>query len=136
MATMPGITATAGKSTCSTAPSTATGSTRRVRMCRGSSEFLPRNMQLHVEALHEVTAEAVKELRTLPALEILRVPVATTDDGLKHLAAAFPNLKALILQESKVTNAGLRPLARLKHLTRLNLTATSISDDCWKELAA
>lgn len=91
---------------------------------------------LNLAPCRELSAVAVKQLRDLPALESLRVPVATTDDGVKHLAGALPNLRQLILQESKVTDAGLRPLVGLKRLSRLNLTAIQLTDACWKELAA
>jgi len=91
---------------------------------------------LNLGPCRKLSADAVKELRDLPALRALRVPVATTDDGVKYIVSALPKLETLILQETKVTNASLPTLAALKKLTNLYLVATPVTDDCWKVLAA
>jgi hypothetical protein len=51
-----------------------------------------------------------------------------TDAGLKSLAR-FPNLRALDLTRTAISSAGLAPLASLGNLESLNLTDTAIDDD-------
>ena len=50
-----------------------------------------------------------------------------TDAGLRTLAK-FPNLRALDLTRTAITSAGLAPLAGLKNLEALNLTDTPVDD--------
>ncbi len=91
---------------------------------------------LNLRPCTKLPAASVRELKDLPALRTLWLPVATTDEEVKHVATALPHLTRLILQETKVTDAGLKPLARMTNLAHLHLGATAVSDNCWTELAA
>ena len=57
-----------------------------------------------------------------------------TDAGLKELAA-LKNLASLYLDNTKVTDAGMKELAVLKNLTTLSLDRTQVTDAGIKELA-
>ena len=57
-----------------------------------------------------------------------------TDAGLKELAG-LKNLQRLDLSGTKITDAGLKELAGLKSLQTLDLAATQVTDAGLKELA-
>jgi hypothetical protein len=58
---------------------------------------------------------------------------AITDEGLKNLAGLV-ELRKLELEGANITNAGLKHLAGMKNLTMLNLTGAKVTDDGMEEL--
>ena len=85
--------------------------------------------ELHIEMGPNVGDVDWKPLRQLRSLSLSRTQA--TGAGLNEL----PNLETLFLHGSKINDAGLRDIGRLKQLTRLALDATAVTDAGLKELA-
>lgn len=61
--------------------------------------------------------------------------IAVTDDHLRHLAGA-PEIAELVLDDSRVTNAGLAYLKPLRNLRRITLSGTAVTPAALKHLTA
>jgi hypothetical protein len=72
---------------------------------------------------------ALKGLPELPALnQLFLAKLPVSDDDLAELVRKYPNLMALALHESKVTDAGMATVAKLEFLERVYLDGTSVTD--------
>ena len=82
----------------------------------------------------EVPAAAIRLLREMPQLDILDLhgcqldPQAIAEIGELHL------VQELSLDQTPITDEGLRPLARLPQLVSLSLTGAEVSDGAKEEL--
>ncbi|CAN5478190.1 hypothetical protein BH10CYA1_BH10CYA1_56740 [soil metagenome] len=63
----------------------------------------------------------------LPLTNLNLKDTAISDQACKGIAEHFPNLNLLSLQQTSITDQGLRPLVALKHLKFLDLKITEIS---------
>lgn len=105
-------------------------------------ENLPSLEQLD---LSNTTAEEL-DLAGLPKLTSLKLTQATANDQTLATLAATPNLESLEAgsrdhtgyspQRTEITDAGLKPLADLKNLKKLDLTGARITDGGLQILAA
>ncbi len=88
-----------------------------------------KNLQSLFLARTKITGASLKDTDGLPKLTDLSLfRTKFNDAGAAELAAKFPNLKDLSLQLTSVTDAGIKPLAKLQHLTSLDLSLTRITD--------
>ena len=86
-----------------------------------------------------IVEEAVREILVMPAGELTEADLEEvlvldfsftkiTDEGLKELAK-FQKLKMLGLAQSKITDAGLKEVAKLQKLEMLNLNGTKVTKE-------
>jgi hypothetical protein len=55
-----------------------------------------------------------------------------TDRGLERIAEQFPNLQALDVSDTRVTDAGVNALGELRNLEQLHLFRVAVTDQCLK----
>ena len=72
------------------------------------------------------------ELKDITSLSLTNTKI--TDLGLKELAK-LKNLNRLYLEDTKITDEGLKGLTKLQKLTDLDLEGTNITDEGLKEVA-
>ena len=77
-------------------------------------------------ALADGALEGLPELPALNQLFLAKLPVS--DDDVVALVRKYPNLIAIALHDSKVTDAGMATVAKLEFLERVYLDGTSVSD--------
>ncbi len=81
-----------------------------------------------------VTDDGLKELAGMRLTELKIPGEAQTDVGLEHYLAALESPTHLVLKDWKVTDEGLKGLARIKQLRSLNLSYTQVTDAGVKRL--
>jgi hypothetical protein len=74
-------------------------------------------------------------LENLPLLHLSIYGSKVTDEGMKHLAK-ITSLRSLNLSETDITDEGIRNLKPLKELINMNLTRTRITNDGVREFKA
>lgn len=100
------------------------------------------------EGLQPPLAQAVKRARgtkcqveaIVPGSPLLRVAFVSNessvrDADLEKLGALTGHITKLVLAKTRITDAGLRAVARMKRLTRLDLNRTQVTDDGLRTLA-
>jgi hypothetical protein len=103
--------------------------------------FVDNNPQKPVRSLYlpgnKVTDADLKLLKAFPQLQVLKLDAASkiTDAGLKEVAS-LKHLQDLGLGSTQVTDAGLKHLAGLKQLKALNLNFTKVTDAGLEDLAS
>jgi hypothetical protein len=78
--------------------------------------------------IRPVTDQLIKQLAGLPQIESIECGQMVTDAGAKALAG-IPNLKAIVLEESHVTDVGIADICRIERLEVLGLSRDS-TDKC------
>lgn len=86
-----------------------------------------------------LTSELISRLGAMKSLESLRFGKSgATDETFRELCRALEDkteLRSLHLQETQITNAGIRELKRLKHLTNLSLESSHLDGEALRVLA-
>jgi len=95
----------------------------------------PNLKRLYLSRLTGMTDEGLAGVGRLVQLEQLSLPEQTADAGLKHLSTLV-SLKDLTLEKTKITAAGLVPLAQLPKLEQLSVAEVPLTDDAIPNLAA
>lgn len=86
--------------------------------------------ELNLADCENVTDNGVACGWHLPLTILNLKDTAVTNDVCRGIAAHYPNLTFLSLQQTSVTDHGLRHLAPLKHLAFLDLKMTEVSKPC------
>jgi internalin A len=110
-----------------------------LRNTAATEKLLPLFRTIPVKTLHgpsELTDEGLAVIGTMTELECLFLPSQSkiTDDGVKHLAS-LKNLQRLDLEDSSISDRGIRHLHGLTQLIDLRLGQTKIGDETlrWAE---
>lgn len=75
-----------------------------------------------------ITDEGLRGLGNLKSLQVIRLPEAITDQGLRYLQQ-LPIVEELDLSGTDITDQGLAYLAEWKSLKKLSLKHTSVTDE-------
>lgn len=87
-------------------------------------------VNLNLAGCEKVTDRGLSYGRHLPLMVLSLKGTAIKDIGCSRIAEYFPNLSSLILQDTSITDEGVRRLAPLKQLVGLDLKMTDISKPC------
>jgi hypothetical protein len=101
----------------------------------GTSPIFPRDMPVSAKLVYALPAFRFRssqeriDLRNLPAPDVpfalILCETSISDDDLIELAR-FPTLTDLDLSDTRVSNAGIRPLKELKNLSSVRLLSTNV----------